>query len=314
MGQWDTTLRRDLEGMSVKGELLEMWRLRLTRVRSKLGVEEKAIAAQEDVIEKTPLPPPRESDVSRTTAEVLQKVREGGKEGVADLMTELQRQMVEAERWRAETQKLTALLKKSQHELGRKGEEMSKLRAQNITWSLDNKQRRTEQKSATTELEELRAQHAAVVSQATMWEERSNKLQDELKLKAELATMWKRSAEKAGAGDVAEVGAAALTWKVEAEKASHEATRWRELARKAEDTLNAKSEEALRYRTQYEASRLQVERLREETVHQARDAGPTEEIKNALLSAQEDLNAKSEEAKQLRNKVDRLETAIRELM
>ena len=33
--------------------------------------------------------------------------------------------------------------------------------------------------------------------------------------------MWKRSAEKAGAGDFAEAGAAALTWKVEAEKASH---------------------------------------------------------------------------------------------
>ena len=32
--------------------------------------------------------------------------------------------------------------------------------------------------------------------------------------------MWKRSAEKAGAGDFAEAGAAALTWKVEAEKAS----------------------------------------------------------------------------------------------
>ena len=41
-----------------------------------------------------------------------------------------------------------------------------------------------------------------------------------LTIQAELATMWKRSAEKAGAGDFAEAGAAALTWKVEAEKAS----------------------------------------------------------------------------------------------
>ena len=147
-----------------------------------------------------------------------------------------------------------------------------------------------------------------------MWEERSNKLQDELKLKSELATMWKRSAEKAGAGDVAEVGAAALTWKVEAEKANHEATRWRELARKAEDTLNAKSDEALHYRTQFEASRLQVERVREEQAHKQSDAGPAEEIKAALIATQEDLNAKSEEAKQLRSKVERLETAIRELM
>ena len=41
-----------------------------------------------------------------------------------------------------------------------------------------------------------------------------------LTIQAELATMWKRSAEKAGAGDFAEAGAAALTWKVEAEKVS----------------------------------------------------------------------------------------------
>ena len=127
--------------------------------------------------------------------------------------------------------------------------------------------------------------------------------------------MWKRSAEKAGAGDFAEAGAAALTWKVEAEKASrglppppqplpplapltpnlepelsskappypnpapippntgpnpmpltiehqpqanHEATRWRELTRKADDSLSAKQDEALHYRTQFEAMRLQV--------------------------------------------------------
>ena len=127
--------------------------------------------------------------------------------------------------------------------------------------------------------------------------------------------MWKRSAEKAGSGDFAEAGAAALTWKVEAEKASrglplpppnpnptrpsypeprtralaqsptlpkpcpgttqhrpqlapmpptiehqanHEATRWRELTRKADDSLSAKQDEALHYRTQFEAMRLQV--------------------------------------------------------
>ena len=132
--------------------------------------------------------------------------------------------------------------------------------------------------------------------------------------------MWKRSAEKAGAGDFAEAGAAALTWKVEAEKASrglrptlpphslapltpkpepepsdprpdsypkplpatlfhpkhrpqlapmppttehqpqanHEATRWRELTRKADDSLSAKQDEALHYRTQFEAMRLQA--------------------------------------------------------
>lgn len=141
-----------------------------------------------------------------------------------------------------------------------------------------------------------------------------------LTIQAELATMWKRSAEKAGAGDFAEAGAAALTWKVEAEKASrglrptlpphslapltpkpepepsdprpgsypkplpatlfhpkhrpqlapmppttehqpqanHEATRWRELTRKADDSLSAKQDEALHYRTQFEAMRLQA--------------------------------------------------------
>ena len=164
------------------------------------------------------------------------------------------------------------------------------------------------------ELEDLKKEHTAVVSQATMWEERSNKLQDELKLKAELATMWKRSAEKAGAGDMAEAGAAALTWKVEAEKASQEATRWRELSKKVEDSLASKQEEALHFRTQFEAMRLQVERLKEEQAYRVSDAGPAAEIQGALTAAQEDLNAKSEEAKQLRSKITRLETAIRELM
>lgn len=217
-------------------------------------------------------------------------------------------------RWRAETNKLHATLKKSQGEVGRRGEEMSTLRAQSITWASENKARRAEVGSLRRELDELKREHGAVVSSATMWEERSNKLQDELKLKAELATMWKRSAEKAGAGDFAEAGAAALTWKVEAEKANHEATRWRELTRKADDSLSAKQDEALHYRTQFEAMRLQVERLKEEQIYKVADAGPAAEIQAALTDAQEDLNAKSEEAKQLRSKIGRLETAIRELM
>ena len=49
--------------------------------------------------------------------------------------------------------------------------------------------------------------------------------------------------------------------KVEAEKASQEATRWRELSKAAEDSLASKQEEALHFRTQFEAMRLQVERL-----------------------------------------------------
>ena len=89
-------------------------------------------------------------------------------------------------------------------QVGRRGEEMSTLRAQSITWASENKARRAEVASLRRELDELKREHGAVVSSATMWEERSNKLQDELKLKAELATMWKRSAEKAGAGDMEE--------------------------------------------------------------------------------------------------------------
>ena len=106
MAQWDATLRRDLEGMTVKSELLDMWRLKLTRVRAKLGVEEKAVAAQEAAIAAANLPPPRETESAKATAEVLRMVREGGKEGTAELLTELL-QMVEAERWRAETKRMS---------------------------------------------------------------------------------------------------------------------------------------------------------------------------------------------------------------
>ena len=64
--------------------------------------EEKAIAAQEAKIANHPLPPPRDADggASRTTEAVLEHVKAGGKESTAELLTELQRQMVEAERWR----------------------------------------------------------------------------------------------------------------------------------------------------------------------------------------------------------------------
>ena len=69
-------------------------------------------------------------------------------------------------------------------QVGRRGEEMSTLRAQSITWASENKARRAEVASLRRELDELKREHGAVVSSATMWEERSNKLQDELKLKA----------------------------------------------------------------------------------------------------------------------------------
>ena len=81
MGAWDATIRRDLEGMTVKSELLDMWRLKLTRVRAKLGVDEAAIAAQEKALGEARLPKPREAEGPRSTAEVLRVVREGGREG-----------------------------------------------------------------------------------------------------------------------------------------------------------------------------------------------------------------------------------------
>ena len=54
---------------------------------------------------------------------------------------------------------------------------LAQVRAANITWSSDLKQRRGEAKAQAEELQELKKTHAAAVSQATMWEERSNKLQ-----------------------------------------------------------------------------------------------------------------------------------------
>ena len=191
MGAWDVTLKRDLEGMTVKSELLSMWKLKLTRVRAKLGVEEKAVAAQEAAIANAKLPRPRDEG-GKSTAEVLRVVREGGKEGTAELLTELQRQMVEAERWRAETKKMGAQLRKARDEVARRAKETTQMRAQNVTWSSDNKQRRVQVQAAKAEAEELRTTNAAVVAQAATLEERVAKLQDEVTLKPELVAMCRR--------------------------------------------------------------------------------------------------------------------------
>merc|ERR1711965_525928 len=105
--------------MTVKSELLDMWRLKLTRVRAKLGVEEQAVRAQEAALASAKLPAPRDADGSgRATADVLRAVRDGGRESTGDLLTELQRQMVEAERWRAETKRMSYQLRKARDELG----------------------------------------------------------------------------------------------------------------------------------------------------------------------------------------------------
>ena len=47
---------------------------------------------------------------------------------------------------------------------------------------------------------------------------------------------------------------------------------------------------------------IQVERLKEEQTYKVADAGPAAEIQAALTDAQEDLNAKSEEAKSAKGK------------
>ena len=148
-----------------------------------------------------------------------------------------------------------------------------------------------------------------------MWEERAHKLQEEVKLRSELATMWKRSAEKGGGGERGELEAAALTWKVEAERATSEGVRLKELVKRTEAALAIKEEELLRARADGEASRLQLERLSQQQKHKELDRDdPRDEIREALLSAQEDLHAKTEEARVLGAKVARLETAIQQLM
>ena len=154
-----------------------------------------------------------------------------------------------------------------------------------------------------------------MASQASMWEERAHKLQEEVKLRSELATMWKRSAEKGGGGERGELEAAALTWKVEAERATSEGVRLKELVKRAEASLAIKEEELLRARADGEAQRLALERLAQQQRHVERDRDdPRDEIAQALASAQEDLHAKTEEARHLSSKVARLEAAISQIM
>ena len=202
--------------------------------------------------------------------------------------------------------------------MGKKTKEMSTMRAQNVTWSTDNKQRRQQLQSAQAEADELRSTNAAVVSQASTLEERVAKLQDEVTLKSELAAMWRRSAEKGGGGGGGggggEAEAAALTWKLEAEKAMRESERWKALARRSEEALRSKDDEALQLRTSLAEAKLTVERKGLQESYKAADETPLAEAQQALLAAQDDLSSKSEEAAQLAAKIARLEGALRQLM
>ena len=113
-------MRKAHEGSAVKAELLQMWRLKLTALRSKLGTDNDTINAQVDQLAAADFPPPR--GARRARAAVLEAVQKAGdaKQAPTELLSELQRQMVEAERWRAQTRKMEALLKKAKAELGRK--------------------------------------------------------------------------------------------------------------------------------------------------------------------------------------------------
>ena len=132
--------------------------------------------------------------------------------------------------------------------------------------------------------------------------------------------MWRRSAERgaataaAGGGATSEAEAAALTWKLEAEKAMRDGERWKALARRSEDQVRAKEEEALQMRVQLEETKLNMDKRQQTEAHRAADEAPLEEMKMALLSAQDDLQSKADEAAALTSKVQRLEAALRQVM
>ena len=311
IGKWETVLRRDVEGMAVKSELLAMWKLKLTRVRAKLGLEEAAVAAQHEAIASAPLPPPREGE---RAAAILKAVRQGrGADASGELMQELQRQMVEAERWRAETKKVAVQLKRARDEMSRKVAETATMRSQNVTWSSDNRAKREELRAARRDVEELRDSNAAVVAQASMLEDQVAKLQDELTLKSELAAMWRRSSEKTGNASYGEAEAAAVTWKLEAEKSMQKGEKWKGVARRAEELARTKEDEVLRLKAELQQARAVADERR--GARESREAAerPQEEIAEALASAQEDLEDKAREAERLNAKVARLEEAIRHL-
>ena len=102
---------------------------------------------------------------------------------------------------------------------------------------------------------------------------------------------------------------------MEAERATSEGVRLKELVKRAEASLAIKEEELLRARADGEAQRLSLERLAQQQRHVERDRDdPRDEIAQALASAQEDLHAKTEEARHLSSKVARLEAAISQIM
>ena len=85
------------EGAVVKSELVAMWKLKTTAMRTKLGNDERVVAAQLDALAAAPVPPSRAQPAR--TAKVIEQVRaSGGGQTPNELLLELERQMVEAER------------------------------------------------------------------------------------------------------------------------------------------------------------------------------------------------------------------------
>ena len=67
-------------------------------------------------------------------------------------------------------------------------------------------------------------------------------------------------------------------------------------------------------RVQLEEAKLAVARKEETAAMKRAEEGPLMEMREALLSAQDDLQAKEEEAKGLAAKVQRLEAALKVVM
>ena len=88
-----------------------------------------------------------------------------------------------------------------------------------------------------------------------------------------------------GGGGGGEAEAAALTWKLETEKAVREGERWKSAARRSEELLRQREHEAMTMRVQLEDARLAVERKALHDEASRADEGPLNEMRSALASA-----------------------------
>ena len=216
--------------------------------------------------------------------------------------------MVEAER-RAETKRMAYQLE----EVGKRSKQMNQMRAERALVGRQQVAPRgrlcghARRRSCAAECGRGRGQAP---------EERVAKLQDERQV--ELA-MWRRERERGagatagGGGGTAARRSGGLTW-AEAEKAMREGERWKAVARRSEDAVRLKEEENLHMKVQLEETKMSLDKRQQTEAFRARDDAPLEEMKMALLSAQDDLQSKTDEASALAAKVNRLELALRQVM